>query len=194
MTIRTVAATVAGETVHAYRAAHRGFFDGFTWSEGATIIAAALAAVIAVVGYTVQRKITRRSERADLYGNAIAAVEAYLEGPYRIRRKIKDPANWFAISSALSDAKSAISHYQALLQMHAPANVAAAYTAFVDAAIAEAGPQMTTAWSAPPIRRATDVPLRTGYGRSNADDQRAAMVTAMGADLDAIGSWWRIFH
>lgn len=191
MTIRTLAATAGQQVVQAH---HHGFFDGFTWSEGATIIAAALAAVIAVVGYTVQRKITRRSERADLYGNAIGAVEAYLEGPYRIRRKIKDPANWFAISSALSDAKSAISHHQALLQMHAPPDVAAAYSAFVDAAIAEAGPQMTAAWSAPPVRKATDVPLHTGYGRSNADAKRAAMVAAMAADLNAIGSWWRIFH
>jgi hypothetical protein len=80
--VTTTIALAAGEaTGH-----HHGFFVGFTWSEGATIIAAALAASIAVIGYTVQRKITRRSERADLYGNAIAAVEAYLEGPYRIRR------------------------------------------------------------------------------------------------------------
>jgi len=186
MTILTAAA--------ANKMTHHGFFNGFTWSEGATIIAAALAAVIAVVGYTIQRKITRRSERADLYGNAIGAVEAYLEGPYRIRRKINDPANWFAISSALSDAKTAISHHQALLEMHAPADVVTAYREFATAAIREAGPQMTAAWGAPPIQAPTDVPLGTGYDRIDSDAKRTAMVAAMAADLKAIGTWWRLWR
>jgi hypothetical protein len=191
----TLAAAAAGKTSDAvHGAAHHGFFDGFTWSEGATIIAAALAAIIAVVGYTVQRKITRRSERADLYGNAIGAVEAYLEGPYRIRRKTDDLGNWFAISSALSNAKTAISHHQALLEMHAPAAVSAAYTAFAEAAIREAGPQMTAAWGTPPIQAPRDVPLGSGYDRPDSDAKRSAMVTAMAADLEAIGSWRRVFH
>jgi hypothetical protein len=173
---------------------HHALFDGFTWAEGATIIAAVLAAVFAVIGYTIQRKITRRSERADLYGNATGAVEAYLEGPYRIRRKTADSDNWFAISSALSDAKTAISHHQALLEMHAPAQVFTAYREFASAAIIEAGPQMTAAWGTPPISAPTDVPLGTGYDRSDSDAKRSAMVTAMAADLTAIGSWWRFWR
>jgi pantoate kinase len=184
-----VTAAVGNTAAH-----HHGFLNGFTWSDGATIIAAALAAVIAVAGYTVQRKITRRSERADLYGNAIGAVEAYLEGPYRIRRKTGSPENWFSISSALSDAKTAISHHQALLQMHAPTAVSTAYDQFARAAIVEAGPQMTAAWDTPAIAAATDVPLGTGYDRTGADAARAAMVTAMADDLRAIGSWWRVWR
>lgn len=173
---------------------HHGFFDGFTWSEGATIIAAALAAVIAVIGYTVQRKITRRSERADLYGNAIGAVEAYLEGPYRIRRKTDDPANWFAISSALSDAKTTISHHQALLQMHTPAEVSTAYDEFAGAAIVEAGSQMTAAWGKSPVLAATDVPLGTGYDRTESNNKRDALVAVMRRDLSQVASWWQFFH
>lgn len=171
-------------------------FDGFNWSDGATIIAAVLAALIAaliaVIGYTIQRKITRRSERADLYGNAIGAVEAYLEGPHRIRRKTNDPNNWFQLSSALSDAKSSISHHQALLEMHAPADVVVAFADFVAAAIREAGPQMTAAWNAPPITDRTDVPLGVGYSRSQSDARREVLVTAMAQDLKAISSWWHI--
>lgn len=171
-------------------------FDAFDWSDGATIIAAVLAALIAaliaVIGYTIQRKITRRSERADLYGNAIGAVEAYLEGPYRIRRKTNDPNNWFQLSSALSDAKTAISHHQALLEMHAPADVVTAFEDFAAAAIREAGPQMTAAWSEPPISAPTDVPLGTGYDRSQSDVERSVLVAAMAEDLKAISRWWRI--
>lgn len=186
--------TLAASTTAAGRAAHHGFFDGFTWSEGATIIAAVLAAIIAVLGYTIQRKISRRSERADLYGNAIGAVEAYLEGPYRIRRKTSDAGTWFAISSALSDAKTAISQHQALLEMHAPTEVADAFREFANAAIREAGPQMTAAWGTPPIQAPTDVPLGTRYDRTDADAKRTAMVKAMAADLKSVGTWWRLFH
>lgn len=170
--------------------------DGFAWSDGATILAAVLAALIAaliaVIGYTIQRKITRRSERADLYGNAIGAVEAYLEGPYRIRRKTNDPDNWFQLSRALSDAKTSISHHQALLEMHAPADVGAAFADFAVAAIKEVGPPMTAAWSAPPIAAPTDVPLGTGYNRAQSDAKRSILLTAMAEDLKAISKWWRI--
>lgn len=172
-----------------------GFFEGFGWSDGATIIAAAvaalIAAVIAVIGYSIQRKITRRSERADLYGNAIGAVEEYLEGPYRIRRKIADPANWFTISSALSDAKTAISHHQALIELHAPPPVSRSYRAFANAATAEVGPDMTSAWQAPPLNRPEDVPLGSGYARSKSDLARSELIEVMADDLDAIGTWWR---
>lgn len=181
------------------KAAHHsgGIFAGFDWSDGATIMAAVaaalIAAVIAVAGYSIQRKITRRSERADLYGNAIGAVEAYLEGPYRIRRKLADdPGNWFALSSALSDTKTAMSHQQALLEMHAPAEVVTAYRDFVDAAVHEAGPQMTAAWNAEPITSHHEIPLGTGYDRAASDAKRAVLVAAMAADLKAIGTWWRL--
>lgn len=163
------------------------------WSGFAgTLLAAAIAAVVATVGYIVQRKATRRSEAADLYANAIGAVEAYLEGPYRIRRKTKDAANWSAISSALSDCKTAVSHYQALLQLHAPKAVADAYDEFVDAALREAGPKMTEAWSMPPLKRPRDVPLGAGYSRTESDAKRVELVEAMSTDLDAIGSLWRL--
>lgn len=191
MKTRTIVVAGAKTTHH-----HSGIFAGFGWSDGATIIAAVAAAVIAaliaVIGYSVQRKITRRSERADLYGNAIGAVEAYLEGPYRIRRKINDSSNWFALSSGLSDAKTAMSHHRALLEMHAPDDVTSAYKEFVFAAIGEAGPQMTAAWNANPMTSHRDVPLGTGYDRSVSDAKRADLVAVMAEDLKAISSWWRL--
>lgn len=166
---------------------HHRLFDGFGWSEGATIIAAvaaaAIAAVIAVLGYGHQRKAERRAERATLYARAIAAVEDYLEGPYRIRRKDGTNETRRAITSAISDTKSTISLHQALLELHAPGTVSGAYRSFVDAAIAEAGPQMTAAWQAQPTTSDAQVPLGTGYDRSDSNQQRAALIAAMKADL-----------
>lgn len=194
MTTMPKAISAAGKAAH--HAASHGFLDGFTWAQGATIVAAVLAAVIAVIGYTIQRKISRRAERADLYGNAIASVEAYLEAPYRIRRKIDDPGDWFTISSSISDAKTAMSHQQALLEMHAPQAVATAYKDFASAAIAEAGPQMTDAWSKPVVTAPTQIPLGAGnaYSRVASDAKRTTLVDAMATDLAAVGSWWKVWH
>jgi hypothetical protein len=168
-------------------ATHHGFFDGFGWNEAATIIAAiaaaAIAASIAVLGYGHQRRAERRAERATLYARAIAVVEDYLEGPYRIRRKDGTNETRHAITSAISDVKSAISLHQGLLELHAPATVSSAYNAFVTAGIAEAGPQMTAAWRANATTSDAQVPLGVGYDRSDSDQKRADLVAAMTADL-----------
>jgi hypothetical protein len=79
-----------------------------------------------------------------------------------------------------------------LLRLHAPKAVTDAYDTFVDAAQREAGPQMTAAWSMPPLKRPRDVPLGVGYNRTESDAKRAELVKAMASDLDAIGSWWRL--
>lgn len=166
-------------------------FAGFTWAEGATILAAwgaaAVAATIAVLGYGRQRRAERRAERATLYGHAIAAVEAYLEGPYRIRRRDETTEARFAITSAISDTKTAISLRQALLAMHAPDAVAEAYDTFVAAAQREAGPQMTEAWNTRPTSKDNQVPLGTAYDRTASDAARDVLITAMKADLGKFG-------
>ena len=165
-----------------------GIFTGFTWAEGAGILAAwgaaAIAAVIAVIGYSRQRRAQRRSERATLYGRAIAAVEDYLEAPYRIRRRDTTPEARFAITTAISDTKAAISLHQALLEMHAPTVVTDAYDRFVTAARAEAGPQMTEAWNTPLTTKDRQVPLGQAYARAASDAARAELISAMKADLD----------
>jgi hypothetical protein len=83
-------------------------------------------------------------------GHAIAAVEDYLEGPYRIRRRDDTAESRFAITSAISNTKTAISLHQALVEMHAPTAVSDAYNAFVAAAQQDAGPQMTAAGTRSP--------------------------------------------
>ena len=160
---------------------------GFTWNEGATIVAAfgaaAIAAIIAVIGYGRQRRAERRAEQASLYGHAIAAVEDYLEGPYRIRRRADATESRFAITSAISNTKTAISLHQALLEMHAPTAVSDAYNAFVAAAQREAGPQMTAAWNPHPTTADEQVPLGKAYDRSASDAARATLIITMRADL-----------
>ena len=173
------------------KAAHGGFFDGFGWSTAGPIIAAVtaatIAATIAVIGYSRQRRAERRAERANLYAQAIAAVEDYLEAPYRIRRKDGTPTTRHAITSHISDVKSRISLHQALLELHAPTVVPTAYNAFVEAAQEEAGPQMTDAWHAPPTKADAQVPLGVAFDRTNSNTSRSTVLATMKADLTKLG-------
>lgn len=63
--------------------------------------------------------------------------------------------------------------------MHAPAEVSTAYDRFARAAIVEAGPQMTAAWGTPAITATTDVPLGTGYNRTDSNTERDTLIALM---------------
>lgn len=160
-------------------------FDKFTWDHGATLLAAAVGALIAVAvaawTYWSTQQAARQERMAAVYAEALRSVEDYLEGPYRIRRRGKNQRS--EITTAISDVKSRNNYYSGLLRLHAPEDVAEAFDAFVAAAIADAGPQMTEAWRLPRIRRDRDVPLGTAYYRGSADDAKVKVIEAMGVSL-----------
>jgi hypothetical protein len=159
----------------------------FTWDHLSTLIAgigaALVAAVVAVLGYRAQQGHARDERRAAMYAEALRAVEDYLEGPYRIRRRDGSPEQRAQITTWLSDVKSRISYHRALMDLHAPGGVGQYYDDFVLTAQREAGPQMTAAWSEPPTVDDADVPLGSAYDRSGSDRARRRVVDAMRAEL-----------
>jgi hypothetical protein len=168
-------------------------FDHFTWDHAATLLSAAIAALIAVsvavAGYQSAQRKARRDRQASAYAEALRAVEDYMEGPYRIRRRDGSAGERAVITTFLSDVKSRHNYYQGLLRLHSPAAVADAYDRFIAEVIAEAGPQMTAAWRLPPTRRDNQVPLGSGYPRGRADAAKQQVVEAM---RESLGSpWWR---
>ncbi len=60
---------------------------GFGPAQWSIIIAALIAALVAVAGYALTQAWTRREQRAKAFADALAAVEEYLEAPYRVRRR-----------------------------------------------------------------------------------------------------------
>ncbi|WP_300390042.1 hypothetical protein [uncultured Nocardioides sp.] len=171
-------------------------FDNFTWDHGATVLAAAIGALItvglAVWTYLVTQAAARRDRQAAVYAEALRAVEDYLEGPYRIRRRDGSAEQRAAVTTWLSDVKSRHNYYQGLIRLHASARVADAYDGFVAAAIADAGPQMTHAWRRAPTRRDREVPLGSGYDRSRADVAKAAVIVEMERSLAPRWRRWAV--
>lgn len=173
--------------------AHVGTVDvslvGTDWWANASVIAAGvvaalIAACVAVVGYSRQKAVARRALRAQMYATAVQAVEDYLEGPYRIRRRDGSPEARHALTRELSDIKSSIEYHKTLLRIHGSASVADAYETFAAIARTEAGPAMTAAWRERPTKRDWDVPLGAKLfsdGRSRAARDR--LIVAMRVDL-----------
>lgn len=155
----------------------------FTWGNLATLLAALLAAGGVILTLLVNAARSRRDNLATLYADALGAVAEYLEGPYRILRKDSENSTRFAITSKLSDVKTAIDHNQALLRLHAREGVADAYDAYVEAAKKEAGRQMHDAWEALPVLTDSEVNLPAPLPRDVSEAARRRLLEVMQADL-----------
>ena len=169
--------------------------SGFGPAQWSTIIAALIAALVAVTGYMVTQAQARRERRARDFADALAAVEEYLEAPYRIRRRqAATPEAREALTSALSDLQARIAHHRSWLQVEAPA-VGHAYEAYVSAARLEAGVQMAEAWNAAPLTSDTEMNLKVAYPHPDSDAERAKVIAAMrwhlrpGTRSSASGAW-----
>lgn len=155
----------------------------------ATLLAAFLTGLVAVLVYLFQQAAQRRTQRAAAYAEALRSIEDYLENPYRIRRKDGAPEARRELTQHLSDVKSAINLHKGWLAVHAPPCVFDAYMEFEQAAIDDAGDQMSQAWRTKPTKNDCDVPLGVGYDRTRADAAKAVVVATMRADVGPRFGW-----
>lgn len=145
----------------------------------ATIAAAVIGAAVIVIGFGVQRRAAERERRAAIYGEAIRAVEDYLEAPFLILRREETPAVRREITTHISEVQSRIAYYRALLGVHASEEVAAAYIAFERAARDEAGRAMTKAWRSKAIKQGSDVPIHNRFSRQESNRTLDLLIGAM---------------
>lgn len=153
--------------------------EPISWDGIATIIAALLATVVAVAGYSIQQRIARKQRRAEIYSYALRTVEDYLEAPYLVLRRDGSAAARQSITTHISDIQSRLSYYCALLEIHAHAEISTAYKALVSAARAEAGKAMREAWEKRPTRRDRGVSISSRLDRSRSDDARRIFISAV---------------
>lgn len=150
-----------------------------SWDGIATVIAALLAAIVAIIGYSIQQGLARKERRAVIYGEALRAVEDYLEAPYLILRRDGSASARQSITTHISDVQSRLSYYCALLDIHAHSEISTAYQALVSSARAEASKTMSAAWRGRPTRQDKGVPIASRYDRSRSDDARRAYIVAI---------------
>lgn len=143
--------------------------SSMSWDGIATIIAAVLAVVIALIGFSVQQRAARKERLAEIYSEALRAVEDYLEAPYLVRRRDGSAAARQVITTYVSGIQSRLSYYRTLLDIHAHPEVSDAYGTLVSAARSEAGTAMRKAWSERPtlLDRGVSVSSRLDRRRSD---------------------------
>ena len=162
---------------------------GISFADWVAAVGACLtfaAVVIAALTYWQAQQQGRRERRAKAFAEALQAVEEYMEGPYRIRRRPdEDEAGRWQITESLSAVKARVSFHQAWLQTEGLDEVCDAYESLVRASLVEAGPAMTAAWESAGVRRDAELPLGQAYPRPQVDQARDGFLAAVRRVLDS---------
>jgi hypothetical protein len=156
---------------------------GLSVSQIVVLLVPVIAGCFLLAGYLLNQIWARNERRAKAFAEALAAVENYLEMPYRVRRRpASDPETRATLTNQMSDIKAQIAFHQAWLQVEAP-HVAEAFDTLVRAAQEEGGAQMQHAWKEP--LRDTDAAMNLGvaYDRSKSDAARIRTLERMREEL-----------
>ena len=121
------------------------------------VIGAAIALAGVLLGLAVNGDRAERQRRRDLHGRALAAVLAYGEMPFMIRRR-RDEENERSservrFSDHFSGVKAEMSTCEVLLAADGDERISAAYRDLVLTARATVGAEAHEAWESPPVAR-----------------------------------------
>ena len=95
-----------------------GGLDASYIAASATVGAAAIAALVAVTVYLVGQRAVRFDRKRELSGKAIAEALAWLELPYRIRRRVDDaPDTLLGLVDRMHDLQESLLFYRGWLQV-----------------------------------------------------------------------------
>jgi hypothetical protein len=132
----------------------------------ATVAAALVASLIGFGGVSftllLNGRRTERQRRRDLHARALAAITAYGEMPYRIRRRAPKPEERAALSDDLSRVKAEVDVCQVLLAADGDVKVANAFDRLYLTARGTAGTAANAAWKKGPIPAGADHLMNAG--------------------------------
>ena len=144
-----------------------------------TVIVAAISAVAVLAGYLVQQALARRERRARTYSSALQTVADYRELPYLILRRGDAPGDRAKLARRISKIQSRLTYYAALLELAAPRRVSQAYGVLLREVRAEAGSQMSDAWSTRRTRTDPEVPLGARLEQPRSDAALGRVLRSM---------------
>lgn len=148
-----------------------------------TIAGAIIALAGVLAGLWIGGDRAERQRRRDLHARALAAILAYAEMPFMIRRRRYEPEHSSAervrLAEHFSAVKAELTNCQVLLAADGAQRIATSYDALVEVAKSTAGIEAHDAWEAPPDHDRH----RDEYGRP---------VRAYGGAVQAVGGLpWR---
>lgn len=156
--------------------------SGWGWPQTVAVIVPVIAALGAIVIWALTQRANRAERRRRAFADALAAVEAYVELPYRVRRRRDSAEARHNLTEAISQVQSDIARHVAWLELEAP-TVAEPYRTLVRIARSQAGAQMQQAWRNEPLRNDSDMNLHIAYPREQVDAARTSCLAAMAEAL-----------
>jgi hypothetical protein len=111
------------------------------------LVVGLIAASVALTGYVMTQAANRRQQKAKLFAEAIEAVKAFEELPFRIaKRAASDGPTRAELGNRVSDLFVKLGLYRAWLQIESPL-AGEAYVLLLDRTHAEVGPHRKAAWA-----------------------------------------------
>jgi hypothetical protein len=125
----------------------------------AVVIPVVVAALTAAATLLISRAGDAANRRRDHYAQAIETLVAWIEFPYRVRRRTDDEsATLSALASLGHDLQERLACHQAWIATECPP-VAKTYKRARETVGSLVGPAITEAWGLPPVSKAADMNL-----------------------------------
>ena len=128
--------------------------DPSLWPFAATVLAAAITALVAVAIYVANLIERARDRKREMCAHALADALAWLELPYRIRRRTSDsPDTLTALAGRAHNLQEQLLLHSSWLRIELP-KVAPLYDALLASVKSAAADPLTDAWRSPPVQDA----------------------------------------
>ena len=141
--------------------------DNQLWAVIGASVGAILSAIATMVFARVNEATNRRRER---YADAVQTLVAWIEFPYRVRRRAdNDPATLAALANRGHDLQERLAYHQAWIATEHP-DLAQTYAATRAILNRDVGPFISDAWENDPIATPSDMNLgEWGPGKASSD-------------------------
>lgn len=143
----------------------------------ATLLAAAIAALAAILGYMLNQQANRRIQKTNFYAEALRAIAELEELPYRIRRRQDSTIETRErIGREVNDVFVQVSFYMRWLRIDS-LPVGIAYQELAQKTILYSEPQRVHAWASAPLTTDTAANLgETYYAGAQAEKYRCELI------------------
>jgi len=134
-----------------------GGLDASYLAPASAILAAAIAALAAVSLHWSGQREVRRDRKRELCGKAIAEALAWMELPYRIRRRVDDNAETLrGLADRMHQLQESLLFYRGWLEVELP-EARDEFASLIAAVKTAAGEAIREAWRNPPSPRPEDM-------------------------------------
>lgn len=139
-----------------------------------TLVAAAVAFVGVLVSVTINGNRAERQRKRDLHARSLAAITAYGEMPYRIRRRTAGAETRARLTDELSRVKAEVDTCQVLLAADGDEKLSDAFDDLYELARTTVGKEAHDAWMAPVITQDAEINQGDLYRRLEDSTSNAA--------------------